>query len=120
MSLEQVGIDVPLIRLRHIRLFALEEDTLCEQMREVDEALWKALANHQRGPSFPLPKSVPQGPFGQKSITCQTTVRGRGRLTQHPSRPIFLSAYSNLHYLKFGHSREGTPPWDIRYPEEDI
>lgn len=91
MSLEQVGIDVPLIRLRHIRLFALEEDTLCEQMKEVDEALWKALANHQRGPSFPLPKSVPQGPFGQKSITCQTTVRGRGRDSLNtPADPSFF------------------------------
>lgn len=98
MSLEQVGIDVPLIRLRHIRLFALEEDTLCEQMKEVDEALWKALSNHQQGPSFPLPKSVPQGPLDKSQLHVKqpSEVGGETHSTPQPTHLSFNLLQSTL------------------------
>lgn len=66
------------------------------------------------------PSLFPRDPLDKSQLHAKQPSEVGERLTQHPSRPIFLSAYSNLHYLKFGHSREGTPPWDIRYPEEDI
>lgn len=90
MSFERMGMNVPLIKPRHIRLFALEEDTLREQMTEVVEALWKAVANHQRGPSFPLPKSVPQGPLDKSQLHVkQSSEIGRDSLNT-PADPSFF------------------------------
>lgn len=68
MFFAQAGINVPLIKLQDIHPFDLEEDILCGQTAEAAEALWKALANHQRGLSLPLPKPAPLGSWDKSQL----------------------------------------------------